>query len=127
IVTRISIQDISGSCIVTIFGNKVAEMLDKKLEEIQEFEEMGLNLGELFEETKAKEFIFEIKMTTYRDDMSLTITKSKVVHVIPDFDDSENGDDITNVPQGFDLVEIKQEKDVENVQVVTGAHPKVNN
>ncbi|PIA32938.1 hypothetical protein AQUCO_04300121v1 [Aquilegia coerulea] len=116
IVSKISIHDISGTCIVSLFGNKAAEMLSIDLEELLEYEQLGVNLGDIFEQARGTDYIFEVKMSTYQDNMSLAINRTKVIHSIPDddgpLDNEANNDD----PPSFGMVSIKQEKDDDELQ-----------
>ncbi|KAF5176298.1 hypothetical protein FRX31_034115 [Thalictrum thalictroides] len=111
IVIRLSIQDSIGSCIVSLFGNLAVEMLDKQLQEILELEQIGVRIDDLFDEAKMKEFIFQIKMTTYQDKLSLSMTKLQVVQ---DILEANGGSDMmennTKSPKILELVTVKQEK-----------------
>ncbi|KAF5205495.1 hypothetical protein FRX31_004918 [Thalictrum thalictroides] len=111
IVSRISIRDTSGTCIVSLFGNKAAAMLDIQVQELLEYEQLGVNLSDIFEQARENEYIFEVKMSTYQDNMSLSITRSKLTHSIPDDDDSLNGEDGADITPSFEMVTVKKEKD----------------
>ncbi|KAF5176334.1 hypothetical protein FRX31_034079 [Thalictrum thalictroides] len=43
--------------------------------------------------------------------MSLSITRSKLIHTIPDDDDFLNGEDGTDITPSFEMVAVKKEKD----------------
>ncbi|PIA32956.1 hypothetical protein AQUCO_04300131v1 [Aquilegia coerulea] len=91
-------------------------MLSIDLEELLEYEQLGVNLGDIFEQARGTDYIFEVKMSTYQDNMSLAINRTKVIHSIPDddgpLDNEANNDD----PPSFGMVSIKQEKDDDELQ-----------
>ncbi|KAF5177712.1 hypothetical protein FRX31_032701, partial [Thalictrum thalictroides] len=84
-------------------------MLDLELEEFLKYEQLGVNLNDIFEQAREKEFVFEVKM-------SLSITRSKLTHTIPADDDSLNGEDGTGMTSSFELVIVKKEKDDVEIQ-----------
>ncbi|PIA60706.1 hypothetical protein AQUCO_00300310v1 [Aquilegia coerulea] len=83
-------------------------MIQRDLQEILELEQIGVQLDDLFDEPKMKEFILQIKMSTYQQKMSLSITKLQVLQ------DNEN---TIEVPEIYKMVKVKQEKNDDDLDV----------
>ncbi|PIA29248.1 hypothetical protein AQUCO_06100038v1 [Aquilegia coerulea] len=127
IVFRLAIQDNNDSCVVSLFGNLAAEMIQRDLQEILELEQIGVQLDDLFDEPKMKEFILQIKMSTYQEKMSLSITKLQVLQdnkntiEVPEIykmeSESDNNENTIEVPEIYKMVKVKQEKNDNDLDV----------